>query len=202
MLNNLNIKTFDLIPRYKFYVDFSSVDFLLSYGIVSKELSDVVKSCELPSLDMTEGEEINIGLYKRKTTGKVDIDNFYIEFYATEIAENFSNAWKCQQFNPSNGAKYPPNKYERDIVLYLYDRTVDLYTVTASINPLFTDYLYKITYFNCFPLSTEKLRLDNNEEDYLEGINVVFAVNGGMMIEQNDLIDFNNISFGRNVSSL
>ena len=103
------------------------------------------------------------------------------------------------------GLKYPRNFYERDIVIYTYDReilaqassglgsivgavtgvlnSIGIGTATYMEELIKTNFKEKRTFKKCYPATIEKIQFNTEDSGFIEGINITFACNGGVAIE-------------------
>ena len=153
------------------------------------------------------GTDINVGAIKIGTLGSVDIQDFNIEFYPDSdlLAEKFYYCWIGHMMDVSTGLKFPRQLYERDIVIYTYDRTLLSQAssgigniagaVTSALNAfgagiptvmetlIQTKYTSKRTFKKCYPATIEKIQFNTEDSGFIEGINITFACNGGVTID-------------------
>ncbi|MGE5863220.1 MAG: hypothetical protein ACM31H_05555 [Nitrososphaerales archaeon] len=174
------LKRFELIPKDKFEVSFADLTNSLLFinninlpQIFSDAplLTSLVKSVELPIVTIKD-DPVNIGSTVISNISSIDIDELTILFYidSKNIAEKMYYEWIGKMFDLKTNTKNPRLIYERNIFVDVYDR--------FGNSPI-----RKYTFYNCSPRNPgQKIRLDYEEEGYLEAIPITFNVNNGVKI--------------------
>ena len=185
---------FDLMPKYKFEIDFTPLswayssinisatnakggafdteripDLIIASTFQAFKLTGLVKSVELPEVQIS-AEAKNIGSTKISVLNSNDVDPLVIDFYSDtdSTAKQMYYNWCKLMFETSTNTQLPRNLYERDLKIIIHDRNDAVKEIR--------------NYFGCSPRTITKQRYDYADAGMQEPVSITFDVNNGMNI--------------------
>lgn len=174
--------SFELIPKYNFSVDFTSISTILSKTDFSIEVSssntlfDVavkLKGVKLYDFSIEAGTAITLPNSTANYPSKINYNgNISLTFYAdtSAISGRIYYAWiESMYYNMKEGLMNPPKDWLAEIPIHIYNRNGKL--------------IQKRIYYDCYPTAISSNDYDKSSTEYQEDITIDLTVTGGLSIE-------------------
>ena len=188
-------RPFDLLPKWHYFVNLAdllriverkyvynpklSSDLISKNNIVSiseqilsvaelYNVTNVMKSVSIPDFQLSETSEM-VGSSNWTSPDMLNIGTIDFIFNTDNFitAQSVYHKWLRFMFDPVTNTQYARNVYERDITVYILDRSSVIQKT--------------IVFKKCSPRTfTDKFTFDNEENGYQEPIELSLACNGGV----------------------